>query len=127
MKRVVNTTFPVYSSVFDQDKYRALLAFEKTSDEEEFVLLVLCPKSRSLHVYQSRHYCWVTYSTRKPEIVVDFVVLNNIIYVVTNNANIGILNLNHGNTQFLKLKNTTKTIPSRHFWLVNYDEQLLIV
>ncbi|XP_058734471.1 uncharacterized protein LOC131606225 [Vicia villosa] len=124
IKRVINATFRVNSRRFDE--YRALLAFEKSSDDKEFVLVVLCIRSRSLYVYQSRHYRWVTYSTVEPEIVTDFVVFNNIIYVVTNNANIGVLNLNSRNIQFLNLENNPKYYSSEIFWLVNCDEQLLM-
>ncbi|XP_058762410.1 uncharacterized protein LOC131635782 isoform X2 [Vicia villosa] len=126
-KRVINANFTVESQF--SDRYEALLAFEKCS--EEYVLVVLCKYSSHLYVYQSRYHGWFTYSTLKPkELVVDFVVLNNIIYVVTDKANIGVLNLNSKNIQFLNLKNTPSKIPSKlpsdSFKLVNCDEQLFV-
>ena len=61
----------------------ALLAFSKCS--EEFVFVVLC--KQCLHIYQSRNCGWVTYSTiENREWVVDFTVLHDIIYVITNMA-----------------------------------------
>jgi hypothetical protein len=67
-----------------------MLALSKCS--EEFVLDDLC-KDGNLHVYQSRICGWVTYSSTKgnQESVVHFVLLHNIIYVITNKANIGVL------------------------------------
>jgi hypothetical protein len=104
----------------------ALLAFGKCS--EEFVLVVLCDYE-ILNVYQSRNCGWVTYSTMENQgRVVDFVVFHNKIYVITNQANIGILNLNSTNIKFLKLKSTPKAkIPVYCRWLVSCDEQLLMV
>jgi hypothetical protein len=107
----------------------ALLAFGKSS--EEFVLVVIFDifVSRSLNVYQSRNCGWVTYSTMENQgSVVNFVVFQYKIYVITNKANIGVLNLNSANIKFLKLKNTPRaTISVRHCWLVCCDEQLLMV
>ncbi|XP_058734559.1 uncharacterized protein LOC131606327 [Vicia villosa] len=128
-KLVIDATFRVNHMIFY--RYEALLAFEKCS--EEFVLVVLCLESSRLYVYQSRHNGWFTYSTLRPEeVVVDFVVSNNIIYVVTNNASIGILNLNSRNIKFLNLKNTPDKLLNRgpsemSFKLVNCDEQLLVI
>jgi len=123
-KKVINTsTFKVNFSDF---AYHVLLAFGKGS--EEFVLLALCKSSDSLHVYQSRNFSWVTYSRLGyPWMIVDFVVLHNTIYVVTNNANIGVLNLNSANIKFLELKNTPGVASSSHLRLVVCDEQLLVV
>ncbi|KEH33542.1 putative F-box domain-containing protein [Medicago truncatula] len=103
---------------------RALLAFGKCS--EEFVLVVLC--KRRLHVYQSQNCDWVTYSTMgNSGRVVDFVVLHNIIYVITNMAYIGVINLNSANVKFLKLKSTPNVNFSSCLKLVNCNEQLLVV
>ena len=103
---------------------RALLAFVKCS--EEFVLVVLY--GRSLYVYQSRNCGWVVYSTKgNPVKVIDFVVLHNIIYVVTNKANIGVLSLNSAEIKFLKLKNIPNVTHFSSLRLVNCDEQLLVV
>jgi hypothetical protein len=102
----------------------ALLAFGKCS--EEFVLVVLYDIG-ILNVYQSRNCGWVTYSTMRGRIV-DFEVFHNRIYVITNQANIGILNLNSANIKFVKLKSTPSTTISRNSrWLVSCDEQLLMV
>jgi len=122
MKKVISTpTFEVISSYLPG---RALLAFGKCS--EGFVLVVLC--GYRLCVYQSRNCCWVTSSTmRDAGRVVDFVVLHNIIYVVTNNFNIGVLGLNYANIKFLKLKSTPDVPFSLCPRLVNCDEQLLVV
>jgi hypothetical protein len=104
----------------------ALLAFGKCS--EEFVLVVLY-NIRILNVYQSRNCGWVTYSTMKNQgRIVDFVVFHNKIYVITDQANLGILNLNSTKIKFLKLKSTPNATISVHFrWLVSCDEQLLMV
>ncbi|AES58998.2 hypothetical protein MTR_1g012330 [Medicago truncatula] len=86
IKKIINvSTFEVKSNIFAN---HVLLAFGKCSDE--FVLVVLCKSSRSLCVYQSQNCDWVTYSTMgNPGRVVDFMVSHNIIYVVTDKANIG--------------------------------------
>jgi hypothetical protein len=104
-----------------------LLAFGKCS--EEFVLVVLYRSSMSFHVYQSRNSAWVTYSTKGGILgnVVDFVVFQNIIYVVTNKGNIGVLSLNYAHIKFLKLKGTRIFTSTSSFKLVNCDEQLLVV
>ncbi|CAK8574707.1 unnamed protein product [Lathyrus sativus] len=124
-KMVINAPFTV--EYMTPNRYESLLAFEKCS--EEYVLVVLCNESSHLYVYRSRDCSWFIYSTFEPEeeVVVNFVVLNNIIYLVTNNVNIGVLNLNSGNIQFLNLKNTPKKDPSNSFKLVNCDEQLLLL
>jgi hypothetical protein len=104
-KKVINTsTFKVNFSYF---AYHVLLAFRKGSDE--FVLLALCKSTNSLHVYQSRNVDWVTCSKMGyPWLIVDFVVLHNTIYVVTDKGNIGVLNLNSTNVEFLEIQ----SIPS---------------
>ncbi|CAJ2640908.1 unnamed protein product [Trifolium pratense] len=103
-----------------------LLAFSKCS--EEFVLVILCTQSKCLHVYQSRNCGCFTFSSKmgNQERVVHSVVLHNIIYVVTNKANIGVLSLNYPTIKFLKLKGTPDVTNIR-FKLVNCDEQLLVV
>ena len=121
IKKVIDT--PTFEVNYTCLAYHGLFAFGKCS--EEFVLVVLC--YNSLHVYQSRNCGWVTYTTKgNPWMVVDFVVLHNMIYVVTDKANIGVLSLNSANIKFLKLK----SIPDKtslYFRLVNCDEQLLVV
>ncbi|XP_004496806.1 uncharacterized protein [Cicer arietinum] len=123
-KMVINTSaFKVNVSDF---AYRVLLAFGK--DSEDFVLVALCKSSESLHVYQSRNFGWVTYTTMEnPWKVVDFVVLHNTIYVVTDKANIGVLSLNSANIKFLELKSTPRVTSSSHLRLVSCDEQLLVI
>jgi hypothetical protein len=127
INKVINvSTFEVK---FQYLANHALLAFGKSS--EEFVLVVICNMyvSRSLNVYQSRNCGWVTYSTMENQgRVINFVVFQYKIYVITNKANIGVLNLNSGNIKFLKLKSTPHEPNSvRHCWLVCCDDQLLMV
>jgi hypothetical protein len=94
--------------------------------DEEFVLVFLT--ELRLYVYQSRNRGWVTYSMMKNlEMVVDVVVLHNIIYVVTNKANIGVLSLNSSNIKFLKLKSIPNVTFPSYLCLVNCDEQLLVI
>jgi hypothetical protein len=123
IRKVINATFKIYHAAYAN---HALLAFSKCS--EEFVLVVLCNITYSLHVYQSRNCGWLTYSSamENREVVVHSVVLHNIIYIVTNKANIGVLSLNSPNIKFLKLKNTPD-VTGRRYNLVNCDEQLLVV
>jgi hypothetical protein len=123
IKKVINaSTFKVVPATIAND---ALLAFSKCSDE--FVLVVLSFFYNGLRVYHSRNSGWVTYSKKveKGETVVHFVVWHNIIYVVTNKANIGVLSLNSPNIKFLKLKNTPD-VDNVEIKLVNGDEQLLV-
>lgn len=123
-KKVINTSaFQVNFSYF---AYHVLLAFGKGT--EEFVLVALCKCSGSLNVYQSRNSDWVTYSTiGNPGKVVDFVVLHNTIYVVTDKATIGVLDLNSANINFLELKSTPVVTSSSHLRLVSCDGQLLVI
>jgi hypothetical protein len=89
--------------------------------------VVLCRNSDNLHVYQSRNCGWVTYLTSHK--VVDFVVLHNVIYVVTEKANIELLSLNSANINFLKLK-SPPIVPytsSSHVRLVSCDGHLLVL
>ena len=117
---------PVFKVALQFFSCKVLLAFSKGS--EEFVLVVLCTNSDNLHVYQSRSLCWTAYST--PHKVVDFVVLNYIIYVVTDKANIGILSLKYANINFLELKGTPG-VTSANYWsqvgLVSCDGYLLVL
>ncbi|KAK2441927.1 F-box/kelch-repeat protein [Trifolium repens] len=123
IKKVIKAPFKVYHAGYAN---HGLLAFSKCS--EEFVLVVLCNISHSLRVYQSRNCGWITYSStmENQETIAHSVVLHNIIYIVTNKANIGVLSLNSPNIKFLKLKNTPD-VTDRNFNLVNCDEQLLVV
>jgi len=120
---IFTSTFEVSYSYFS---YHVLLAFGKGSDE--FVLVALCNRFGSLHVYQSRNFGWVTYSIKgNPWKVADFVVLHNTIYVVTNNANIGVLYLNSANINFLELKNTPSVTSYSHLRLDSCDGKLLVI
>ncbi|AES72139.1 hypothetical protein MTR_3g086480 [Medicago truncatula] len=115
-------------SPFEVDIYgfacQVLLVFSRGSTE--FDLVVLFKIYHNLHVYQSRNLDWVTYLTSHK--VVDFVVLHNTIYVVTNKANIGILNLNSANIIFLEFKSTRSVTPAMsHVRLVRCDEYLLVL
>jgi hypothetical protein len=122
IKKVINTLPSEVNYSYLTD--RALLAFDKCS--KEFVLVVLC--ENRLHVYQSRNSGWVTYLTMEnAEMVVDFVVFHNIIYVITNKANIGVLSLNSANIKFLKLTITPGLTISLYLRLVECNEQLLVV
>jgi hypothetical protein len=124
IKKVINApgsrAFPITY------KNHVLLAFSKCS--EEFVLVDLCITSNNFYVYQSRNNRWVTFYSAmgNQEWVVHLVVLHNIIHVVTNKANIGVLSLNSLNIKFLKL-NSTPVVTNKTFKLVNCDEQLLVV
>jgi hypothetical protein len=120
--QIKNSTFKVdYSSFF----CHVLLAFVRGSNE--FILVVSCRNSHDLYVYKSQNFGWVTYSTLQK--VVDFVVLHNTIYVVTDKANIGILNLNSRDIHFLELKGTPSVTYTRysHVRLVSCDGQLLVL
>ncbi|RHN65247.1 hypothetical protein MtrunA17_Chr3g0077851 [Medicago truncatula] len=123
-KMEINTSsFKVKFSTF---AYHVLLAFGKGI--EEFILVALCKSSGSLHVYQSRNFGWATYSTKgNPLKVVDFVVLQNTIYVVTDKANIGVLDLNSTNIKFLELKSMPDLTSTSHLRLVSCDGQLLVI
>jgi len=115
-----NSTFNVDFSCFS---CQVLLAFSRGL--KEFVLVVICRDPNNLHVYQNLG--WVTYLT--PQMVVDFAVLHNTIYVVTVKANIGILNLNSTNIKILDLKSTLGVISGSfsHVRLVSCDEHLLVL
>jgi hypothetical protein len=124
-KIVINTS--VFKVNFSYFAYHVLLAFGKYS--EEFVLLALCKRSNDLHIYHSQNLSWVTYSTKKYSwMIVDFVVLHNTIYVVTDKANIGVLNLNSTTIFFLEMKSTPSVTSSSRLRLVSCDdEQLFLV
>ncbi|RHN68291.1 putative F-box domain, WD40/YVTN repeat-like-containing domain-containing protein [Medicago truncatula] len=122
-KMIINNS--AFKVVFSCFACRVLLAFSRCS--KEFFLVVLCRDSDNLYVYQSRNLGWVTYST--PEKVIDFVVLHNTIYVVTDKANIGILSLNSANINVLQLKSTPDVISTSysHVRLVSCDGHLLVL
>ncbi|XP_045797410.1 uncharacterized protein LOC123891571 isoform X2 [Trifolium pratense] len=110
---------------FFYDTCRVLLAFAK--DSNEFVVVALCGISFALNVYQSRFSSWVPYAKRgKPWKVVDFVVLDNIIYALTDKVEIGVLSLNSTSLKLLELKNTPDATP-RLFKLLHCDGKLLVV
>jgi hypothetical protein len=124
--RIKKVTNP-FTFDFSPLGYHALLAFGKCSDDE-FVLVVFRKWTTNLHVYQSRNCGWVTYSTMgNLDKVIDFVVFHDIIYVLTDWANIGMLSLNSANIKFLKLNNSTDVMCPLSLKLVNCDEQLLVV
>ncbi|XP_058734493.1 F-box only protein 6-like [Vicia villosa] len=115
-------------SFHSRHTYRALLAFEQSS--EDFVLLFLFRVLNNLHVYQSRNNGWVTYSHDYDDYnIVDFVAFNNIIYVLTEDAKIGVLNLNSPNIEFLKMVNSPDLDDDSSLFLnlVTCDEELLMV
>jgi len=120
--KINNSTFKGDFSCF---ACHVLLAFAKGS--KEFILMVLCRNSDNLHVYKSQNCGWVTYSTSQK--VVDFAVLHNTVYVVTDMAIIGILNLNSAIIHFLELKSTPSIAYSdySHVRLVSCDEHLLVL
>ena len=120
--KINNSTFKVDFSSF---VCHVLLAFAKGS--KQFILVVLCENSDNLHVYKSQNCGWVTYSTSQK--VVDFAVLHNTIYVVTDMANIGILNLNYDLINFLELKSTPSITYTdySHVRLVSCDGHLLVL
>jgi hypothetical protein len=124
-KIVINTS--VFKVNFSYFAYHVLLAFGKYS--EEFVLLALCKSSNALHIYQSRNLSWVTYSTTGYQwMIVDFVVLHNTIYVITDEGNIGVLDLNSININFLEMKSTTPSVTSSsHLRLVSCEDGQLFV
>ncbi|XP_058732823.1 uncharacterized protein LOC131604397 [Vicia villosa] len=125
IKKVINSS-SLFGFDYTIDQFHGLLAFQKCS--EEFVLLVLCKKYGSLYAYQSRNNSWVTYFRKgKREMIHDIMVLNNIIYAVTNKGRIGVVSLNSAIIKFRKLKNTPNIVTFSNLYLVNYDEQLLVV
>jgi hypothetical protein len=104
---------------------RVLLTFVKGSDE--FVIEAYCIISSSLHVYQTRYSSVVTYSkSGNPLIVLDFVVLNNTVHVLTDKVEIGVLSLNSTGLKFLELKNSPSG-PSFLPMLHSCDVKLLVV
>ncbi|XP_058739736.1 uncharacterized protein LOC131611925 [Vicia villosa] len=152
IKKKVSCPSTFKSKFCPQHNYRALLAFDKSS-EEEFVLVFFFDYSNSFYVYQSRHNGWVTssisfYPNEDPNKVpydvddgfinlfVDFVALNNIIYVLTLEARIGVLclNSNSANIEYLNMVNTPEfelpfelELERSSFNLATCDEQLLLV
>ena len=121
-RKIINSTFEVDFCCF---ACRVLLAFARGS--KKFILVVLCRNYDNLYVYKSRNLGWVTYSTSQK--VVDFVVLHNTIYVVTDKANIGILSLSSANISFLKLNSTPSITftPYSHVRFVSCDGHLLVL
>ncbi|XP_027351335.1 uncharacterized protein LOC113862448 [Abrus precatorius] len=102
-----------------------LVAFAKGS--EDLIIAVIIKRYRSLHVYHTRTRSWVTYLKQgNPWLMLDFVVLNNAIYVLTKKAEIGVLNLNSGSLEILELKNTPILVTHQPK-LVSCDDQLLVV
>ncbi|XP_057425651.1 uncharacterized protein LOC130719016 [Lotus japonicus] len=103
----------------------AHFAFVKGS--KEYVLVFFSNGSCRLNVYQSQNSCWAFYSTKgDPLQIVDLVVFHNSIYVLTNKAKIGVLNLNSTSIKFVELKNTP-SITYNDFRLVSCDGNLLVV
>ncbi|XP_004501774.1 uncharacterized protein [Cicer arietinum] len=118
-----SSTFKVELSDF---AYYVLLAFGKGSDE--FVFVALCKSSHSLHIYQSQNFGWVTYSPKRNSWKgVDFTILHNAIYVVTDQAKIGVFSLNSEYIEFLKLKSTLKVTSSSYVRLIDCVGQLLVL
>jgi hypothetical protein len=96
---------------------RVLHAFCKGSDK--FVIMVSYKRLLGLYVYRTQNCSWQTYFNRGyPWMVVDFVVFNNIIYVLTNKTGIRVLSINFASLNFLKLKNTP-TVSSVNLWSYN--------
>lgn len=120
--KIKNSTFEVDFFCFS---CYVLLAFVRGS--KEFILVVSGRNFDFLHVYKSQNSGWVTYSTLQK--IVDFVVLHNAIYIVTDKAKIGILNLNSADIHFLELKSTPNvtSAPYSHVRLVSCDGQLLVL
>ncbi|KAK7395363.1 hypothetical protein VNO78_15915 [Psophocarpus tetragonolobus] len=101
--------------------------FASVKDSKEFIIMGIGNHYQSLHVYHSRNSSWVTYSSQDNSwMVVNCLVFRNIVYVITNKARIGVLNLNSSSLKFLRLKNTPK-VNNFHIKLVNHDGELLMV
>ncbi|XP_057425658.1 uncharacterized protein LOC130719025 [Lotus japonicus] len=112
----------------DNDDYRGSRAhFPFVKGSKEYVLVCFSNGSYRLKVYQSQNSCWAIYSTKEdPLQVVDLVVFQNSIYVLTNKAKIGVLNLNSTCLKFVELKNTP-SITYNDLRLVSCDGNLLVV
>lgn len=103
----------------------AILAYAK--DSEEYIVVLLCDKTSSLYIYQSRNSCWATYLRwGDPWRVVDFVVFHHTVYVITDEAKIGVLSLNSTTLKFLELNNVP-SLKSKNLKLVSCDGKLLVV
>ncbi|KAK2414755.1 hypothetical protein QL285_037311 [Trifolium repens] len=118
------------TSVIDKDwTYfvgRVLLAFCNISDD--FVIIVSCKRLMGLYVYQSQNRSWQTYSNRGyPWMIMDFVVFQNIIYVLTTKAEIGVVSLNSGSLKFLKLKNAPDLTSYWLYRILSCAGELLVV
>ncbi|XP_057425682.1 uncharacterized protein LOC130719050 [Lotus japonicus] len=110
---------------YDYRGIRAHFAFVKGS--KEYVLVLFSNGSCRLNVYHSQNSRWATYSTKGDSLeVVDLVVFHNSIYVLTNKAKIGVLNLNSTSIKFLELKNTP-LVTYNDLRLVSCDGNLLVV
>jgi hypothetical protein len=118
------------TSIIDKDwTYfvgRALLAFSKGSDD--FVIMVSCKRLKGLYVYQSQNRSWQTYSNRGyPWMILDFVVFQNIIYVLTTKAEIGVVSLNSGSLKIIKLKNAPNLTSYLFYHILSCAGELLVV
>ncbi|KAK2361205.1 hypothetical protein QL285_086384 [Trifolium repens] len=122
-KQMIIDTSEVQENLF---YYACHVLIAHVKGSNEFVIVASCESSSGLNVYQSRFSSWVPYSKRgKPWRVVDFVVLDNIIYVLTDKLEIGMLSLNSTSVKLLELKNTPDVIP---YWrLLQCDGKLLVV
>ncbi|XP_057451862.1 uncharacterized protein LOC130743645 [Lotus japonicus] len=123
-KKVSTSGINIY---WDYQDYRSLFALVKGS--AEFVIVIHSVISHSLHVYQSRNSQWATATYWKWGTqwkIVDTVVFGNVIYALTNEAKIGVLNLNSVGIKMIELRNT----PAKNcdnLRLVSSDEGLLVV
>ncbi|XP_045794696.1 uncharacterized protein LOC123889411 isoform X1 [Trifolium pratense] len=123
-KKIIDTSMIVKDWTYFAG--RVLIAFAKGSDE--FLVLASCKRLFGLYVYQSQNCSWQTYSKMgHPWKIVDFAVFKNIIYVLTDKAEVGVLSLNSGSLKFLNLKNTPDVPSSRLYHLLSCDGELLVV
>ncbi|KAK0604122.1 hypothetical protein LWI29_012245 [Acer saccharum] len=92
----------------------------------DFLVIILSGYHRDVRFCSSKDNNWKVYTfAYQSWNIVDIIVYNSRVFVVTNDCRIGVLNLGSSNLKFLKLKGTPHS--SKKIMFVASNEQLLVI
>ncbi|XP_019450362.1 PREDICTED: uncharacterized protein LOC109352664 [Lupinus angustifolius] len=120
-RRKIDLWQPFHSSLVSYPCH-AIIAYVK--DSTDFIIVLLSERNSSLYIYQTQNCEWNRWYD--PCRVVDFVVFQHIVYVITDDAQIGVVILKSNTFKFLQLNNVP-SFTSTDLKLVSSDGNLLVV
>ncbi|XP_044506702.1 uncharacterized protein LOC123226237 [Mangifera indica] len=116
----------IFASIGSQDQDQDFASIGSQDQDQDFALVILSDSKASLELYTSREDQWKDYSyTGKHWRILDMIVFDGSIYVVTIDNKIGIFNVRSLVVKFLNLKSAPSL--SWRIRLVVSNDQLFVV